>query len=220
VQPSFLGPVMRAEAAGKEAVAIGHVHNVPGPRTGGAHGPRDDAGPCVDVPGGVADHGGFAGGAGGGVDARDPLPRDGEHAERVVVAQVLLHGEGEFREVGKVTQVVGVDADDIEGVAVMRDVFVGVPQRPAQAVDLKRRDLVAAGGFDRVERCRVGRQVAHHAPSSGKCVPPICREAPRKSATVLPSPPVTVTSVRPERPVSEISVASAMRVSPSRPGLR
>jgi hypothetical protein len=70
--------------------------------------------------GGVADHGGLARGAGGGVDARHPIARHGEHAERVVVAQVLLHGEGELREVVEVLQIVGMHAGGVEGLPVMR----------------------------------------------------------------------------------------------------
>ena len=49
----------------------------------------------------VADHGRLAGGAGRGVDAHHLLARHGEHAERIVVAQVRLGGEREFREVGE-----------------------------------------------------------------------------------------------------------------------
>jgi hypothetical protein len=95
------------------------------------------------------------------MDAGHLIARHGEHAERVVVAQVLLHGEGELREVGEVPQIVGMHARGVEGRPVMRDIGVGVAERPAQAVQLQSRDLVPAGDLDRVEVGGVRAEVAH-----------------------------------------------------------
>ncbi len=146
-----LGAVVRAEAAGEQAVAVGHVHHVAGPPARGADGTRHQVGPGVDVLQRVADHGRLAGGARRRMDARDVLARHGEHAEGVVVAQVALHRERKLRQVGERLQVVGVHALGIEGLAVVRHVVVGALQRGAQAGELQRGDLVAAGGFDGVE---------------------------------------------------------------------
>ena len=85
-----LGAVVRAEAAGEQAVSVRHVHDVAGAAARGADRTCDQIRPGVDVLARVADHGGLARRAAGRVDAHDLLARHREHAERVVVAQVLL----------------------------------------------------------------------------------------------------------------------------------
>ena len=57
------------------------------------------------------------------------LARHGEHAEGIGLAQIVLGGEGKFREVGEVADIVGMDALRLALVAEMRDVVVGVAQR-------------------------------------------------------------------------------------------
>ena len=104
-----LGAVVRAEAAGEQAVPVGDVHDVAGAAAGRADGAGHDGGPGVDVRGGVADDGGAAGGARRGVHPRHLLAGHREHAERVVVAQRRLRRERELGEVGQVLDVVGVD---------------------------------------------------------------------------------------------------------------
>ena len=96
-----LGAVVRAEAAGEEAVAVGDVDHVAGPAAGGADRARDQVGPGVDVAQRVADDGRLAGRSRRRVDARDALARHREHAERIVVAQVALDREREARQVGE-----------------------------------------------------------------------------------------------------------------------
>ena len=44
-----LGAVVRAEPAGEQPVAVGHVHDVPGPAAGGADRARHHLGPGVEV---------------------------------------------------------------------------------------------------------------------------------------------------------------------------
>ena len=151
VQPEPLGAVVRAEAAGEQAVAVGDVQLHAGPAAGGADRARHHLGPGVDVALGVADDGRLAGGAGGGVDAHDLLARHGEHAEGIVVAQVLLGGEGELGEVGQRVEVVGMHAGGVERLPVVGHVVVDVPQRPLQPLELQGGDLVARGDLDRVE---------------------------------------------------------------------
>ncbi len=56
-----------------------------------------DVRPHRQVRRGVADHDRLAGGAGGRVDARQPVPRHGQQAERVGVAEVGLDREREAR---------------------------------------------------------------------------------------------------------------------------
>jgi hypothetical protein len=52
-----LGAVVGPQAAGEQAVAVGHVHDVAGAAAAGADRPGHQIGPGVDVGLGVADHG-------------------------------------------------------------------------------------------------------------------------------------------------------------------
>jgi len=85
------------------------------------------------------------------VHAHHLLARHGEQAERVVVAQRLFLGEREFGQVGQRLQVARVHPGFVEGGAVVRHVVVGVLERPLQALQLERLQLVAAGAFDRFQ---------------------------------------------------------------------
>ena len=109
------------------------------------------------------------------MNARHLLPRHGEHAERVIVPEVLLHRERELREIRQRGQIIGVNARRIEARLVMGNVVIGVAQRPFQAVKLKRRDLITAGDLDRVEIGLRGRQVFHQ--SSPGCCGELCNES-------------------------------------------
>ena len=154
----LLRAVVRAEPAGEQPVAVGVVQLVPRAAAGGADRAGHDGGPGVDVALGVADDGRPAGRPAGRVDAAHLVLRDGEHAERVVVAQIGLAGGRELREVGQLAAVVGVHAGGVERGPVVRHVVVGVPQRPLQALELQRAQLVDAHPLGRVEQRRVGRR--------------------------------------------------------------
>ena len=145
--------VMGAQAAGEQAIAIGNLHLVAASAACRTDGASDDIGPGVDVILGVADHGRFACGAAGGMQAHNVLRRHGEHAVGVVVAQVGLGGERQFRQVVQRLDVVRVHAQCIEALPVQRHVGVGVFQTPAQALELVLAQLVDAGGFNRVQGC-------------------------------------------------------------------
>jgi hypothetical protein len=80
-----------------------------------------------------------------------PVVPEEEHAEGIVVAQVLLDGKGELRDVAQLLQVAGMHAARLEGLAVVRHLVVGPLQGGLQALQLERGDLVAAGGFDGLE---------------------------------------------------------------------
>ena len=85
------------------------------------------------------------------MDAAELLARHGEHAERIGVAQVLLHGEGKLREVGERLQVVRMHAVVVEPLPVEGRVLVGVADRPLHPLELQPGDLVARGVLDGVE---------------------------------------------------------------------
>ena len=56
---------------------------------------------------GVSDHDRLAGGAGGGVDADQFFARHREHVEGIIVAQVGLHRERKFGEIGELPEIGG-----------------------------------------------------------------------------------------------------------------
>ncbi len=142
---------MRAQAAGEQAVAVGDVHLVFGGGAAGAQAAGDDIGPIIDVALGVTDHRRAAGGTRGGMDAHHLLHRHCEGVERVVVAQILLGGVGEARQIAQLFEIVGVYAGLVEFAFVHRHIVVGVVQRPLQTRQLQRFNLIARGEFDRFE---------------------------------------------------------------------
>src|SRR5439155_24790491 len=122
-------------------------------------------------------------------NAFDLLERHGKHSEGIVVAQLLLGRERQPRQIGERLQVVGMESGFLEHGVVMRHVVVGVPQRPLQAFELQRLQLVAARGLDRLQLARSGFARSHAW--SRVCGPsstwPLMRyDLPRKYATVSP----------------------------------
>ena len=116
-----LRAVVRAQPAGEQAVAVGVVHMSPGGRRRrGSTAPRPSPrrrgrSSCSRRRSACRSCRTRRGRARSG-------PRHGEHAERVVVAQVGLAGVREPREVGELAAVVGVDAGGVEGGPVVRHV--------------------------------------------------------------------------------------------------
>ena len=86
------------------------------------------------------------------MNARQLVAGHGEHAEGVVVAQVGFHGEGEFRQIAQVVQIVGVDPCGIKALTVERHIRIGVVQGFFQPLQLQGADFIAAGKLDRVKR--------------------------------------------------------------------
>ena len=206
----LFGAVMRAEAAGEQAVAISVVHQHAGAPAGGADRARHHVGPDVDIALRVADHDRLAGRARGRVDADQLFARHRKHVEGIIVAQVGLHREREFGEIGELPEIGGMHAGRIERLPVMRDVVVGVLERPGETLGLQRHDLVARGALGLIQfgavAASAGFQSCHGHdafPSRYFCVaalsalgshvPAMVREWPRNSA-ITTSPAVTRTS--------------------------
>ena len=152
----LLGAVVYAEPAGEEAIAIGIVDDHAGAAAGRADRARHHLRPGVDIGLRVADDDRLARRAGGGVYAHQLLARHGEHVEGIVVAKVRLHGERKFGEIGELAKVGRMHAGLVEGLAIMRDVVVGVLQRPGQALLLQRHDLVARRTLTRIHLGAIG----------------------------------------------------------------
>jgi hypothetical protein len=110
---------------------------------------------------GIADDGGFAGGARRGVQTDHLFARHSEHAEGIIGAQVGFQREGKAADVGEAAQIVGVDPCRFEGGGIVRHIMVSMRQRPFQAGQLQRLNFIARGDFDRVKRLAVRGQIEH-----------------------------------------------------------
>ena len=82
------------------------------------------------------------------MNARNVLLRNGEQAERVRVAHVLLDDEREFLDVFEARQVVGCDARLGEGLLIEVDVVIRVANRLLHSLELKLAQLLAWHSFD------------------------------------------------------------------------
>ena len=167
---------MRAQAAGEQAVPVGDVDPLARSPAGGADRPGHQPRPGTDVRAGVPDDRRPAGGTRRGVQPDDLVAGDGEHPERVVLAQVRLGGEREARQVGQGTEVVGMYAGPLVRRPVVRDPLVRVPDRPAQPLQLQRAQFLDRCPFDRLQVLGSGTRVAHSIsmlPSA-----PVCTNGP------------------------------------------
>jgi hypothetical protein len=142
---------MGAEAAGKEPVAERHVKRVPRPHTGHVKRPGDQLRPGLEVAPRVADDGRLPGRAARCVHPGQVLPRHGEQGERIAVAQILLGGEGEARQICQRPQILRTYTRRVEFRAVGRDLRVGALERPLQAFQLQPLEFRSRLGPDQLQ---------------------------------------------------------------------
>ena len=128
--------VVRAEPTGEQAVSVGDVHLHARPPARCTDRTGHHVGPHRDVVGGVADDGRLACSAGRGVYTRELVLRHGEHAERVVRAQVGFRGQWKLGQITERLQVVRVDAHGIERLPVVGHVVVDAVQGPLETFEL------------------------------------------------------------------------------------
>ena len=98
------------------------------------------------------------------MDARDLFTRHGKHAERIVLAQIAFDREWKTREIRERAAIFRHDVRGVERVAIMRNVVVGVLERPAQARKLQRFDFVATGDLDCIQTRRCSLMAVMSAP--------------------------------------------------------
>ncbi len=148
--PRRLRAVVRTESAREQPVAVGDVHRHAAPPARRPNRARDQIAPGGDVVARIADHRGFAGGAGGGVNARHLVPGHGEKAEGIGVAQVRLGGERKASQIRERAQLAGMHAGRVELAGIAGVVRIGVMQRRAQTFELQGLDLIAARAQNRL----------------------------------------------------------------------
>jgi hypothetical protein len=141
--------VVEAEAAGEQPVAVGVVDEHPRAHAGHRHRTRHHLAPDVEVAGGVADDRRPPTGAAGGVHAHEPLARHRQQPERVVLAQVLLAGEGQAGDVLERADHAGrLDAGGVQALAQRRGAGQHPLDRRAQAPELQCAQQLARPALD------------------------------------------------------------------------
>ena len=139
------------------------MHLVARLAAGGTHRARHQHRPHLDVAARIADHCRLARGAARGVHAQDFAHRHGEHAERIILAQIFLGGERKFGEIVEAFHVARPNSRRRELLLVVRHAR-GARQRLLEPRKLQRAQLVKAGILNRVrpaERPRAQILVAH-----------------------------------------------------------
>ena len=146
--PQLFAAIVEAEAAGEQAVAEADLQALARMHAGRRQRAGHQFGPVVDIAPGVADHGGLAGGARGGMDPDNLFGGDREHAEGIVVAQLFLLGEGQQAGVGKGLDVVRAHPQLIHRIPVELDRGVAALDGGLQTAELKGRQLFPGQGFE------------------------------------------------------------------------
>ena len=103
-----LRAVLESQAAGEHSVARGVLENVARAQANHVKATRNGVGPFVEVALRVQDYGRRAGCAARGMQAHHLAQRHRRQAERVIVAQILLCGKGNLRQVVEAAYVVGL----------------------------------------------------------------------------------------------------------------
>jgi hypothetical protein len=95
---------------------------------------------------------------------RTTRARHGEHAEWIVVPQIALDREGKARQIIERAQIARMHAGRVKTAPIVSNVFVCVPERPLQALQLQGVQLIRAGGLDGLQISRQ-RLSDRHLPS-------------------------------------------------------
>src|SRR5262245_20363220 len=93
------------------------------------------------------------------MNAENLVARYSKHSKRVMRAQIAFVGERKLRQIVKRFEITGMHAGFVEYLLVVGDIAVGMAERPLQSLQLKCRDLIARGRFDRVETFACWHQV-------------------------------------------------------------
>jgi len=105
--PQLFRPVVGPEPAGEQSVTVSIVHDVVFGQTRRHKTTGHELRPGLDVPVGVAHHGGTPGGARRGVETHHAAHGHGKEPEGIVVPEILFGGEGKARQVLQGLDVVG-----------------------------------------------------------------------------------------------------------------
>ena len=131
-----LGPVMDPQAPGEQAITVSDVDDIAPVGAAGGQSPGHQLRPGFQVPLGIGHGGGLAGGAGRGVNPHDLVHGGREHAEGVIVPQVLLDGQGQQANIFQSADVFRLDPQLIHAPAIERHQMVNPFHHRLQAPEL------------------------------------------------------------------------------------
>ena len=133
---------MQSQSAGEQTVAEADLDDIVGGHAARASNTRDTVRPDVKVFLGVYAGGGLSGGAGGRVDTHDVLHVSRDQSERIVIAEVILGGEGDVLDIGQLLDLAAVQNAAVgQTLMIQRYVVIAVLDDPFQPFELKRLDL-------------------------------------------------------------------------------
>ena len=139
---------MGAESSGEKAIAVGNLEYVFLGGSVGGEGARDALFPHGEILAGVKHHDGFAGRAGGGVDAHNLTHRNCGQTKGVGVAQVGLIGEGQLRDVINTLNVIRRKVHLLEFLSVKWGVVIHVTHNLFQSSALNLAQLLTTHAFN------------------------------------------------------------------------
>ena len=151
-----LGAVVRTQATGEEAVAVGDLNHVSAMQAASCQAANNRRGPHVHVFLRVGDNDGFSCSPAGGVEADHVLHGAGEEAEGIGIAQVALLRERKFGDVGERTNAGGSEAAFVHALAEELDVTPGAVDDGLEARELESAQLFHRSVVRRRGRMAVG----------------------------------------------------------------
>ena len=138
---------MCAQTARKETIAVSYRENVVAGNTIGRQTARHALAPHTDVLAGVTDDGRITRRTRRSVYADNLALRGSLQTEGVVVAQVLLGGEGQLLDVLDGLDIVRTDIQLLEFITIERHIVVDILHNFVQSFALERAHLVATHAF-------------------------------------------------------------------------
>ena len=139
---------MQAQRAGEQAVAEGNLKNIVLRRSRGDRDARHLIRPVVEILLGVCAHRRLSRCAGRSVDAHDLLHRLSQHAEGIIVPDIILGGKRDVLDIGKRLDLISGYAGLFQPVMIEGDILIAVIHHPLEAFQLERFNFRAAHGFN------------------------------------------------------------------------
>ena len=139
--------LMRAKAAGEQAVTICNLHDIVRAAASGGDGARHQFRPYLHIVLGIAGYDGAARGAAGALDAHNVVQRRGQQPIGELIAQIRFFHKRQVFQVFNAVNVLGTDTLGVHARAVDRHIVVFVLDRPTEPFRLERAAFIAAHGL-------------------------------------------------------------------------
>ena len=141
------GALMRAQAAGEQAVAVTHLHDIVPVRARAGERAGHHLGPHIHVVLGVAGNDGLACGAGGALNTHYVAQGAGQQPVGKLIAQIGLFSEGQLYDICQGIYILGLHALRVHALAVHGHVFINVLNDRLEPLSLELFTLLAIHTF-------------------------------------------------------------------------